>query len=251
MSDPAGRGVRVGAEFQRLTKEPMGGGRDDGAWHELTVPHKDVGGVAAPVLLPPPQTSQGPPLWETIRARASRRLYQRDEIGLGAVSQLLWAGRGIRDERSNILLRTTPSGGGCYPIESYLCVHNVCSVEPGLYYHDLSRHALIPVKLGDLRSRIAAATHGQKICASAAVVFIWTAVVERSTSLCGERAYRYLYIEAGHIAQNTAIAAVALGLGSCQIGGFCDDALSDMLQLDGEHEPVVYLTAVGIPRRSI
>ena len=90
--------------------------------------------------------------------------------------------------------------------------------------------------------------HGQTACANAAVVFIWTAVVERGSSGIGQRAYRYFYIEAGHIAQNVALAAVALGLGSCQIGGFCDDAVNDMLGVDGNQEPAVYATAVGVPR---
>jgi SagB-type dehydrogenase family enzyme len=210
---------------------------------------KEVLGVAAPVRLPSPQTSQGPPLWDTIRARASRRVYQRDEVELNVVSQLLWAGGGIRDATSGMRLRTTPSAGRCYPIETYLSAHTVKDVEPGLYYCDLDRQTLIPVKLGDFRSQIAVATHGQELCANAAVVFIWTAVVERSRPLCGQRAYRYFYIEVGHIAQNVALAAVALGLGSCQIGGFCDDALNDMLQLDGSQEPVIYLTAVGTPRQ--
>jgi len=250
MSEPGANAAHIGDAFQRLTKEPFGGGTAGALRQGPTLLRKDVAGVAAPVPLPPPQTRQGPPLWDTIHARASRRFYQRDEIGLSVISQLLWAGRGIRDEANNVRPRTTPSAGGRYPIETYLSAHTVKDVEPGLYYCDLDRHILVPVKLGDFRSQIAVAAHGQTMCANAAVVFIWTAVVERSTPLCGQRAYRYFYIEVGHIAQNVALAAVALGLGSCQIGGFCDDALNDMLQLDEGQEPVLYLTAVGVPRQT-
>lgn len=207
-----------------------------------------VDGQAPPVELPAPQVSHGPPLWQTIGKRASRRVYRAEPIPLGTLAQLLWAGQGLRTTPDGRQRRTTPSGGCRYPIETYACIHAVEGLAPGIYCHDLGPHALVPVRLGDFRAEIATATHGQTACATAAVVLIWTAVIDRSVPDIGQRAYRYLYIEAGHIAQNVALAAVALRLGSCQVGGFCDDALSAMLQFDGSREPVVYLTAIGVPR---
>lgn len=41
------------------------------------------------------------------------------------------------------------------------------------------------------------------------------------------------------------LAAVALGLGSCQIAAFYDDEFNHLLGLDGNNESVIYLTAVG------
>jgi len=250
MSEQEASADHIGASFHRLTKQPMGGPPGWTSGRGLPIGHKEVAGVAAPVTLPGPQTSSGPPLWDTVRARASRRVYQRKEIELSVIAQLLWAGQGIRNEASDARRRTTPSAGGRYPIETYLSAHTVKGVDAGLYYCAPDGHSLVPIRLGDFRSQIAVAAHGQRMCANAAAVFIWTAVVERSTPLCGQRAYRYFYIEVGHIAQNVALAAVALGLGSCQIGGFCDDALNDLLHLDERQEPVLYLTAIGVPRQS-
>jgi SagB-type dehydrogenase family enzyme len=80
------------------------------------------------------------------------------------------------------------------------------------------------------------------------VVFVWTAVFARSKWKYRQRAYRYIYLEAGHIAQNVALAAVALGLGSCQIGALYDDEANALLGVDGEEESTIYVTSVGRSR---
>jgi SagB-type dehydrogenase family enzyme len=84
--------------------------------------------------------------------------------------------------------------------------------------------------------------------AEASIVFLWTAVFERSKWKYGQRAYRYVYLDAGHIAQNFALSAVSLGLGSCQIGAFFDDEINQILRVDGIGESVVYLSVVGHPK---
>ena len=61
-------------------------------------------------------------------------------------------------------------------------------------------------------------------------------------------AYRYVYLDAGHIAQNLALGAVALGLGSCQIGALYDAEVNALLNVDGVEESAVYMTVVGVPR---
>jgi len=85
----------------------------------------------------------------------------------------------------------------------------------------------------------------QETAYCAHVVFVWTAVFERSKWKYKQRAYRYIYLDAGHIAQNVALSAVALGLGSCQIGALYDDEANALLGVDGVHESTIYMTAVG------
>jgi SagB-type dehydrogenase family enzyme len=72
-------------------------------------------------------------------------------------------------------------------------------------------------------------------------------VFPRSKWKYEQRAYRYCYLDAGHIAQNVALAAVALGLGSCQIAALYDDEANDLLGIDGELESTIYMTVVGRP----
>jgi SagB-type dehydrogenase family enzyme len=72
-------------------------------------------------------------------------------------------------------------------------------------------------------------------------------VFQRSKWKYKQRAYRYVYLDAGQIAQNLALAAVALELGSCHIGALYDDEVNALLGVDGEEESIVYTTAVGTP----
>jgi len=83
--------------------------------------------------------------------------------------------------------------------------------------------------------------------ASAPIVLIWTAMFERCRWKYGERAYRYVYLDAGHVAQNLALAAVSLGLGSCQIAATFDDEVNELLGVDGEEESALCMSVVGCP----
>jgi nitroreductase len=54
-----------------------------------------------------------------------------------------------------------------------------------------------------------------------------------------------VYLDAGHIAQNVALAAVAQDLGSCQIAALYDEEVNELVGADGIEESVVYMTVVG------
>ena len=71
---------------------------------------------------------------------------------------------------------------------------------------------------------------------------------QRSKWKYRQRAYRYIYLDAGRIAQNVALAAAALGLGSCQIAALYDDEANALLDVDGEEESTIYMTVVGGPK---
>ena len=84
--------------------------------------------------------------------------------------------------------------------------------------------------------------------AKAPIVFIWSAIIQRSRWKYHQRCYRYIYLDAGHIAANLALCAVDLNLGSCQIGAFYDDELNQILGLDGGEETIIYMSVIGISR---
>ena len=60
-----------------------------------------------------------------------------------------------------------------------------------------------------------------------------------------DRSYRYGLLEAGHVGENVYLAAMSMGLGACGVGAFMDDAINDMLGVDGVEEAVVYMLAAG------
>ena len=106
------------------------------------------------------------------------------------------------------------------------------------------------IKEGDFSREVRGGALDQQIAANAAVVFIWTAIIERSSWKYLQRAYRYIFLDAGHIAQNLALAVEALEYGSCQIGAIYDDEINSLLGIDGISESVVYMSTVARPKRT-
>jgi SagB-type dehydrogenase family enzyme len=170
-----------------------------------------------------------------------------EAIAEADLSQLLWASQGITHARQGFSFRASPSAGALYPIETYVVAHAVEGLEAGIYHYGPMKHELALLRPGDFRSQTARAALDQQIAARASVVFAWTAVFQRSKWKYRQRAYRYVYLDAGHIAQNVALAAVALGLGSCQIAAIYDHEANDLLAVDGVDESTIYMTVVGKP----
>jgi SagB-type dehydrogenase family enzyme len=186
-------------------------------------------------------------LFDALARRRSVRSYGPEALALGELSALLWAAAGVTARQQGFAFRTAPSAGGLYPIEHYVVANRVEGLESGLYHYDVLGRALERLVAADLGDRLAAAALGQRICADAQAVFVWTAVLERSRWKYGERFARYVLLDAGHIAENVALASVALGLATCQIAAFFDEEAAALLGVDPDVEPVVYLSTVGRP----
>jgi SagB-type dehydrogenase family enzyme len=235
----------IGDTFQMETKYQRS--RLPGGWLDwASKPETYKQYPSAPkVRLSPPQLIDGAPVWNVIGQRRSVRSFQDTALKEAELSQLLWAAQGITRLVRGFGLRTAPSAGALYPVETYLVVHSVEGIEPGVYHYAVERHELDQLQLGDFRTAVARAALDQRIAYRANVVFVWTAVFERSKWKYKQRAYRYVYLDAGHIAQNVALGAVALGLGSCQIAAIYDDEANALLGVDGVGESAIYMTVVG------
>jgi SagB-type dehydrogenase family enzyme len=186
-------------------------------------------------------------LWKLLSTRRSRRDYKReDAISIETLSFLLWATQGITARYGETLFRAAPSAGGLFPIETYLNVRAVEGLGQGIYHFRPHKFDLEFLRKGDFATEIAAAALGQEVVADAQATFIWSAVVARSKWKYRQRAYRYIYLDAGHIAQNLYLAGEALGLGVCAIGAFYDDQANGIIGLDGVEETVIYMATVGV-----
>jgi len=237
----------IGDRFQERTKYQRGelrGGRLD--WASKPPAHKRYP-EAHRIPLSDPATRGGAPLWDVVQQRRSERRFQDAPLTEAELSQVLWASQGVTRAGRGVDFRAAPSAGALYPVETYVVIHDVDGIDPGLYHYDVAHHQLEQLELGDFRVPIARAALDQAIAAQAQVVLVWTAVFERSKWKYRQRAYRYVYLDAGHIAQNAALAAVALGLGSCQIAALYDDEANRLLGVDGVEESTIYMTVVGRP----
>jgi SagB-type dehydrogenase family enzyme len=198
--------------------------------------------LARPERLPPAD------LWAVLRARRSARDYAADPLAQETLFLLLWAAQGIT-EKGPWALRTAPSAGALYPVETYVCASRVAGLTAGLYHWELPEERLAMIgPRSDMAAAACAACLDQEMVAAAPVTFIWTAFWGRSGQKYGDRALRYAYLDAGHLAENLHLAATALGLGACMIGAFLDDEMNALVGVDGDEESVIYAACVGRPK---
>jgi SagB-type dehydrogenase family enzyme len=187
-----------------------------------------------------------------VETRRSTRVFADAEIDLAGLSKLLHQAAGITgqvDAGSGIMrpLRAAPSAGGLYPAELYLAVRRVAGLAPGLYHYNVPRHAVALLSAGDASDALTAALAGLESVRHASFVVILAGIMERTQRKYGERGYRYILLDAGHLAQNLLLSATALGYASFTTGGFFDEDLNALLRLDGVEETVLYCALVGQP----
>ncbi len=238
--------IYYGDDFQRLSKykrENLGGRALD--WDRKPGQYKTYPPELEMFELEKPDRTGGGPLYSMLQQRRSERSYKPVAISIHKLSQVLWATQGVTLRTEYHQFRTAPSAGGLFPIETYCVINNVEGFKPGVYHYQVPLHSLILLKEGNYGLELARAALGQKMLRDAAFNLIWSAMIERSRWKYEQRAYRYIYLDAGHIAQNTALAAVSCGLGSCQVGAFFDHEVDEIIGVDGENEFAIYMTAVG------
>lgn len=195
------------------------------------------------IALPLVEGEWGLSVGEALALRRSLRRYRSYPLTLDQLGQVLYAAQGITDGRG---FRAAPSAGALYPLEVYVLAHSVSGLESGIYHYFPREHVLERLKSGDFRTAIAQAGLWQEFLAQAGVCLVLSAVFQRTRWRYRERAYRYVLLEAGHVAENIYLAATALGLGACAVGAFLDDEVNRLLGLDGKEEAALYILSLGV-----
>ncbi|MGZ4148494.1 MAG: SagB/ThcOx family dehydrogenase [Actinomycetota bacterium] len=190
---------------------------------------------AETIVLPSPRSTGPMSLEEALRGRRSVRSFTAEGLTFADRSQLLWAAQGQTASWGG---RTAPSAGGLYPLELYLATAD------GLWRYVADGHKVQVRTPEDVRAGLAEASGGQASVATAPAVFVVTAVLARTAAKYGDRAERYVLLEAGHAAQNLLLQAGALGLGAVPVGAFDDGEVAAVLGLPSGEEPL-YLIPVG------
>ncbi len=196
------------------------------------------------ISLPEPRRDGGASIESVLQRRRSVREYRPEPLALADVGQLLWSAQGVTAADGR---RTAPSAGGTYPLETYLVAGALEGLSPGVYHYRPGEHALVATVAGDLRGPLAAVSMNQECVRLSACSILFATVVARTAAKYGGSAVSYVDMEAGHAAQNVALQAVGLGLGTVMIGAFDEAGLRALLQLPADHHPR-YSVAVGRPR---
>ncbi len=188
-----------------------------------------------PVKLPKPELTGKQSVELLLQQRRSVRSYQKSSLNLAEVGQLLWSAQGVTSAQG---LRTAPSAGALYPLQLFVVVGEVNDLSPGIYQYTPEEHSLLKTSNGDSRKLLQKAALDQSCIGDAAIIFVFTAIYQRTTWKYGERGVRYVHMEVGHAGQNLFLQAQALRLGTVVVGAFDDDKVRKVLNLDGDMQPL-------------
>lgn len=191
-------------------------------------------------------TLKGVSLKTALLKRKSTRQFGKS-LSLTQLSELLYFSSGIvRNEGQGLdtTRRTYPSGGARYPLEIYLMINRVAKLEPGLYHYNVRKHCLERLAKGNFGAEIANCVAFDWV-KDASVVFFIAAVFQRTAIKYKDRGLRYIFLEGGHLCQNFYLLTTAFNLSCCSIGGYADQKIDQLLDLNGLDESVIYLVCVG------
>lgn len=200
------------------------------------------------VVLPEPSI-QKYDLTKTLFQRESCRDFTETPLPRLLFSDLIYYSAGEKKfvTHDGSTKRFYPSAGARYPLEVYPIVLNVEGIDSAIYHYHVKTHSLEVILEKPFARRVFMQFHQSWIKKSASLM-VFTAIFDRTEEKYGDRGYRHILTEYGHVAQNMYLMSTAIGIRCCSIGGFIDDGLNAVLDIDGISESVVGVIAVGVKK---
>jgi SagB-type dehydrogenase family enzyme len=185
-----------------------------------------------PVPLPPPETSGGMPLMQTLGSRMSTKQFSQQVIPRDQISNLLWAAFGINRPESG--KRTAATAVNCQDIEVYVVL------EKAAYVYQADEHRLIPVVNRDVRSLAATQPYAEL----APVNLVYVSDYDKMPDRFLDKKPIYAAFHAGSISQNVYLYCASAGLGTVVRDSVDRTGLRDALNLRKD-QVIVMAQSVG------
>lgn len=185
-------------------------------------------------------------LTSLISCRRTERDFIYSEIEFSDLSDILYYSYGITGKLAETYeARSVPSAGARYPLEIYVGICNCNKLKMGIYHFNVKNNTLELIRsFPDINMLYKMLERQEFVKQSSAMIFI-TAHFDRTMDKYGERGYRYILFDAGHFAQNITLISQSLNYKSVLMGGFEDDELNSVLNIDGINEGVIYVIAIS------
>ena len=210
------------------------------------------------IALPQPRNERAA-LGAVIRSRRSRRSYSGGAVALGDLSTILAHAGGITSHAPldgapetvtlgddlHLDLRAAASGGALYPLDLCIVALNVDKLPAGVYRYLPKQHALKPAGDGGDLDLARLGQFGEIEVRKAALLVVYVYNLFENARKYGETALAFALIEAGAMAAHVHLLCTALGLGSCDVGGFSKKRLDRAVGADGLTRHAIHLTVVG------
>jgi len=186
-------------------------------------------------------------------SRRSLRSYSNKPMTQAELAFMLWSVNGIQHIRNDVAtFRPVPSGGARHPFETYITVQNVEGLTPGLYHYlpaeAIGEKVVKIQRLGDIpdyEKTITDMCVGQAWAAKAPIVLFYSCIPYKAEWRYHELSHRVQLIDLGHLGQNVMLSAAALGMGSCCMAAYGQEACDTLIGIDSINEYTVYGVAVG------
>jgi SagB-type dehydrogenase family enzyme len=201
-------------------------------------------------------TPQSEALRSLVLQRRSVRDFAETPVSLNNLTNIIYNAYGLTSAITMTFgveqkLRGVPSGGALYPLELYVAAFRVDGLAAGIYHYNVEAHSLELVREGQFDEEFGRAAFYEDMFKTVSAAFVLTAVPKRSAFKYGERAYRFMNLEAGHVGQNICMTAAALGIGCLMLGGFYDDDIDSLVGVDGLNELTLYMAAIGYAKQHV
>ncbi len=214
--------------------------------------HESLPFFGCPIIeLPAPLKVLTFPLGQALSSRRSVRNFCSSSLDLEQLATILHFAYGVSLENNKNEaprpFRMVPSGGELFPLEIFFHATQITGLTPGIYHYNPTQHHICLTQEGDATSKINMAMVQQGILKNVSLTVFISAIFERSIFKYGNRGYRFIFLESGHVAQNINLIAQALELGCLNIGGYFDRQVDDLLSFDGLTQSTIYIVAIGKP----
>ena len=169
-------------------------------------------------------------------------------IDLSALAHLLFFSAGITKQIDHgghdMYFRAAACTGALYHIELYIVCCDVPGLTAGVYHFAANDFSLRRLRDGDHRGVVAEATGDSSVVRSPATI-VMTSTYWRNSWKYQVRAYRHAYWDSGTILANFLAVAAAQRIPARVLGGFADEPINNLLDLDTDKEVSLALVPVG------
>jgi SagB-type dehydrogenase family enzyme len=246
---PDNHNTETGLNYHNVTKHSYASVRNN--QHSLDFNNQPIPFKIYPTLEPSPLPAE-------VRQTGVAALSAISEIvppqtnatpDLEAIAQLLYLSAGITRHRKypggEIYFRAAACTGALYEIELYLICGDLSGLEAGVYHFAAAEFGLRQLRAGDYRSVLIDATAHEPAVAQAPLTIVCTATYWRNAWKYQDRTYRHFGWDNGTLLANLLSVSTALGMPAKVVGGFVDDAVNRLLDLDVQREVAFSVVPIG------
>lgn len=184
-----------------------------------------------------------------LQSRRSLRNFTGEKILFEDLSNLLIFSSGVTGNyeangknKPATKLLAYPLAGGIQCLDLYISIKSVEGIENGLYFFNPDGDILNFIK-SSCNYNYDQLTLSTNISKLSSVTIYIVGKLECLGYKYGDRAYRFMLLEAGHLAQNIYLVGTALNLGVVASGGYIDDEIKKLIELENSY--ILYELFIG------